>query len=139
MGYESHIKEFKGKLSEKEIKFLEAAGQIVKSAAKLLCPVGAFYGGSLRQDINHQVNEDDKSVAIGNNKEYAIYVLKGTGMYAEDGNGRTTPWKYYDPKTGKYYWTHGQKPQNYLEKAINQQQGTIKKLAEDILGEVDDG
>ena len=139
MGYESNVDGFIKKLGEKEYKFLKAVGALWKSAAKLLCPVSKPYGGTLRQDIDGRVLEKEKSVAVGNDVEYAVYVNKGTGIYAKDGNGRKKPWKYYDPKTGKYYLTRGQKPQPYLENSLMQQQANIKSLAADILGEVDDG
>ncbi len=139
MGYESNVDQFRKNLKDKEYKFLEAVGQIVKSAAKLLCPVGLFYGGSLRNDIKHKVISENKSVAIGNDLDYALYVNKGTGIHAEDGNGRKTPWQYYDPKTGEYHFTHGQKPQPYLQQALDQQHVNIKSLAEKIIGEVNNG
>ncbi len=139
MGYESNVNDFIKKLDDKEYKFLKAVGSLWKSAAKLLCPVGKFYGGSLRQDIDDKVLEKEKGIAVGNNLDYAIYVNKGTGIYGQDGDGRKQPWKYYDPKTDKYYWTHGMRPQPYLEESLMQQQSNIKKLAADILGGVDDG
>ncbi len=131
-GSTSDIKKFIGELELTEIKFLQAVGEVVKGQAVLLCPVGEFYGGNLRQDINFKVVEQDKFVAIGNNLEYAIYVNKGTGIYAEDGDGRSEPWFYYDPKSGNYYKTYGQKPQPYLQEAVEQMTPTIKELAKQM-------
>ena len=136
MGYESIVDDAIKQLKENELNFLELVGRAVEGQAALLAPVGILYGGNLRQDISHKIitniatQKDEKGVAIGNNIEYAIYVNKGTGIHAEDGNGRETPWTYYDPKSQKYYTTEGQKPQPYLKQAIEKQRGTIVKLAE---------
>lgn len=129
---ENKIQDFIRSLDEAEIRFLQAVGELVKGQAILLCPVGQFYGGNLRQDINFQVVEQERFVAIGNNLEYAIYVNKGTGIYSADGNGRTTPWFYYDPKSKQYYQTVGQKPQPYLQQAVDKMKPQIKELAKQM-------
>ncbi len=133
MAYESKIKDFKKSLEANELRFLTAVGELVKGQAMLLCPAGKFYGGNLRQDIDYKVVESDKFVAIGNNLEYAIYVNKGSGVYAEGGGGRKTAWTYYDPVTEKYYKTVGQEPQPYLEEAIELMTPRVQELAKSLL------
>ncbi len=130
--FKSNISEFISKLENAELQFLQACGELVKGQAVLLCPVGEFYGGNLRQDIDFKVIENDKLVVVGNNLEYAIYVNKGTGVYTEDGNGRKKEWVYYDPKSGKYYKTMGQKPQPYLQQAVDKMKPQLKELAKEI-------
>ena len=54
---------------------LEAVGLTAEGYAKLLCPVDT---GRLRNSISHAVNENEKTVYIGTNVEYAPYVELGT-------------------------------------------------------------
>ncbi|MRC32413.1 HK97 gp10 family phage protein, partial [Bacillus thuringiensis] len=73
-----------------------AIGQFVSSKAKLLAAVDT---GNLRRSISSKAEQE--KVIIGTSADHGIYVEKGTGIYAVDGDGRKTPWMYRDPKTGK--------------------------------------
>lgn len=95
-----------------------------EAIAKRECPVDQ---GPLRADIHSEMVEtrDRLEGAIGNKLKYAPYVHNGTGIYAVNGDGRKTPWKYNVP-IGKYkgwHLTKGQRPQPYLKK-------TLEKLKE---------
>src|SRR5690606_20257334 len=41
---------------------------------------------------------------------YAIYIHEGTGIHAAKGDGRKTPWVYFDEKLGRYVFTKGMLP-----------------------------
>ena len=87
--------------------------------------------GALRADtrsLGVEIVGDEVHGAVGNSLEYAIYHHQGTGIYAEEGNGRKTPWVYEDPKTGEKIYTRGSKPNPYLKDTIEQEQSTISKL-----------
>lgn len=83
--------------------------------------------GELEKSLTYAF-EDDYTVAIGTNKEYAPYVEIGTGIYAGEagngiysqylGTGRQTSWVYYDPVTDQFYTTRGQMGQPYLLPAL---------------------
>ena len=66
---------------------------MVEAQAKVNCPVD---DGQLRQSIGSEVKGNIG--AIGTNVEYAPYVHQGTGIYAVNGDGRKTRWKYQDAK-----------------------------------------
>lgn len=105
---------------------MEKACLVVERDAKVECPVDQ---GPLRAGMMHQVNMSSTEIVgiIGNSNEYAPYVHQGTGIYAKDGNGRQTPWKY-EAKGGKYagwHITRGQKPQPFLEKARDKNKDKI--------------
>jgi hypothetical protein len=136
MGYESNVDEFKNLFELQEFKLLTAIGLAWQGNSRLRCPVGNKYGGNLRQDIDYLLLKKEKAVIVGNNLEYAIYVNKGTGLYAEDGDGRKTPWVYFDAKTNAYYKTYGQKPQPYLFEGLTDTRRVIPKLIEDTMGEL---
>ncbi|HAT4306267.1 TPA: HK97 gp10 family phage protein [Clostridium perfringens] len=91
---------------------------LVKRDAIKNCPVDM---GILRASIFFRTIHNSNLVkgVIASNLEYAPYVHQGTGIYAKDGDGRKTPWKY-KVEAGKYKGWHktvGQKPQPFLEKA----------------------
>lgn len=94
------------------------ACDIVEGAAKDKAPKDT---GALRRSITSKVeitgNEIDGIVYTP--LEYAPYVEYGTGLYAENGNGRKTPWVYMDDK-GNYHYTHGQYPHPYMRPALQE-------------------
>lgn len=106
-------------------KALNRACLVVENEAKRLCPVDT---GDLRSSITHEVNNDVG--IVGTNKEYAPYVEFGTGIFASEGNGRDTPWSYQDDK-GEWHTTVGQKPQPFLETAIQTKKKLVIKVFND--------
>lgn len=121
------------KIVEKQmLKNITKACLLIEREAKENCPVDQ---GTLRAAMTHDSNIIFGEIVgrVGNTMEYAPYVHQGTGIYAKDGNGRKTPWKY-KAKAGKYkgwHITKGQKPQPFLEKA---KVDNISKI-QNILGE----
>lgn len=114
-------------MEEKKRAALEAIGITAEGYAKLLTPVDT---GRLRNSISHTVVGDD--CYIGTNVEYAPWHELGTGIYASDGNGRKTPWTYYD-RNGKLHYTRGVKPKHMLKKAASEHTAEYKKIIEGIL------
>lgn len=88
---------------------LEKCGLVAEGYAKKLCPVDT---GNLRNSITHVVDEQEPAAIIGTDNEYAAYVELGTGIYAEGGGGRPTPWVYQDAK-GNWHYTRGNKAQPF--------------------------
>ena len=99
---------------------LDRACIIVENQAKINCPVKY---GTLRASITHEV--EGVNGVVGTNTEYAPYVEFGTGLFAEAGNGRQTPWSYQD-ENGEWHTTIGQHPQPYLGLALNQQSKAVQ-------------
>ena len=86
---------------------------MIEIDAKMLCPVGI--SGHLRGSIHKELDKDKLEGRTGTNKEYAPYVCFGTGIHAEGGKGRQTPWVY---KTSRgWFFTHGNVPQPYMRPA----------------------
>ena len=108
---------------------MEIACLLVEREAKQNCPVDE---GVLRAAMFSQVSLDNTFIkgTVGNSMEYAPYVHQGTGLYAIEGDGRKTPWGY-EIKSGKYkgfHWTHGQKPNPFLQKARDENKDTIIEI-----------
>lgn len=102
---------------------------VIEREAKNKCSVDQ---GPLRAAMFHNVELGNGKIKgyVGNSMEYAPYVHNGTGIYAKDGNGRRTPWKY-KVESGKYagwHITKGQKPKPFLEKAKLESINTIKDI-----------
>lgn len=109
------------------LRALERCGLQAEGYAKDLTPVDT---GNLRNGITHQVSEDGREVYIGTNVEYAPYVELGTGVYAEGGGGRPTPWVYQDAK-GQWHWTRGNPAQPFLKPSVADHAQTYRNIIED--------
>lgn len=108
---------------------LAQAGAVVESAAKENAPVDT---GELRNSISYEVNGRD-SVSIGTNLEYGPYIEWGSGLFAEEGDGRQdVPW-HYQSADGEWHTTSGQHPQPFLRPAFEDTVDDVKRvLAENI-------
>lgn len=120
--YNSNIKSAKRSFSSASKRSREAIGVFVVGEAQLRAPVDT---GNLKNSYTHRVEAD--RVHIGTNTKYAIYVELGTGVHAENGNGRKTPWAFMG-NDGNWYFTRGSKPQPHLRPAFTQNRERIKKL-----------
>ena len=80
--------------------------------------------------------QNENCVAVGSTSENAIWEEFGTGIYAEDENGRKsnkgrkTPWIYTD-RHGKKVFTRGKTANHTLTRAMDSTEATLKMLAED--------
>ena len=108
---------------------MKTACYVVEAEAKKNCPVDM---GHLRASITSEVEVTDKEIIgyVGSNMDYAPYVHNGTGIYATNGDGRKTPWGY-EAEAGKYkgfHWTHGQRPQPFLENAKLAKKNSVERI-----------
>lgn len=96
----------------------QAKRNIAKNLADNKKPKGEGYrrSGFLLNNMTFEVNIDDLSLKVGDLMKYAIFVEKGTGIHAVDGNGRQDPWVYFSD--GKFHFTHGMEAQPFLEPAV---------------------
>lgn len=128
--------EFKDNSSEVKSEFvkallrgLEKCGLVAEGYAKKLQIPDT---GNLRNSITHVVDEDEPAVYIGTNVEYAPYVELGTGIYAEGGGGRPTPWVYQDAK-GNWHYTRGNKAQPFLKPAVAEHADKYREIIKNAL------
>lgn len=114
---------------------LEAIGFQAEGYAKPLTPSDT---GNLRNSITHVVqmgDDDGDAVYIGTNVEYAPYVEFGTGKFADNGQGRQTPWVYYDEKLQRFVYTHGREPAHMIRDALEKHADEYKSMVEEYLSE----
>lgn len=111
---------------------LERMGVQAEGYAIDLAPVDT---SNLQQNITKKVDAAADKVYVGTDVEYAVYVELGTGIYAEGGGGRPTPWVYQDEK-GNWHRTSGQEPQPFLRPAAKDHKQTYANILEDELKEL---
>lgn len=132
---ENHIDEAISALNAAKPKILETIGLKAEKYAKALCPVGTvestgkkgYRGGTLRNSITHQV--DDDTVSVGTNVEYAPYVELGTGPHF------TPPpeWESFDTPRGSGIGHGYVKPRPYLRPAIEDHMNEYEKIIKNEL------
>jgi len=127
MGVKWYGKKVIDKINKSNKQIINKACLMVERDAKILCPVGDT--GRLQSSITHEV--EGTAGRVGTNVKYAAYVELGTGIYAEGGKGRKTPWVY---KTDKgWFYTQGNKPQPYLRPALHKNEKKILQLFKKII------
>jgi HK97 gp10 family phage protein len=57
------------------------------------------------------------SVDVGPTTPYAVYLEYGTGIYAENGQGRQTPWKYQN-RLGEWVTTEGMRAHPFIRPSV---------------------
>ena len=89
--------------------------------------------GDTARSFSYKV--DGTSVFVGSNAENAIWEEYGTGIHAEAGDGRKTPWVYKD-RHGKFHTTKGKKGTRALRKAMESKAPVAEKIIEAKLGAI---
>lgn len=102
-----------------EAALTDCGSQAEGYAKSTLTVTGRRGEGFLINSISNTVKvEKDRAMAyVGTNNEYAPYHEMGTGIYAEGGGGRQTPWSYKD-RHGEWHTTRGIRPTHFLKNAI---------------------
>lgn len=113
---------------EQELKLaMGKACAFVEGEAKKKAPKG---NGELRRSIESRVENNGGDIVgvVSTPLEYAPYVEFGTGLFAEDGDGRKdVPWCYQDEK-GEWHTTSGQPPAPFLRPALHENRATILRI-----------
>ena len=89
--------------------------------------------GVLRSSITFEVEDD--TVAIGTNVHYAPYIEFGTGIHAESGGGRQTPWAWQDMQ-GNWHRTSGMEPKPFLRPAIEDNLDEYQQIMAQVLSQI---
>ena len=91
--------------------------------------------GALRRSIKSKVELTGNSIEgiVYSPLEYAPYQEFGTGLFAENGNGRKTGWAYEHEKTGETIFTRGNRPHPFLRPAVNENKDKIIQIISDSI------
>lgn len=113
-------------------KSLETAALLVERSAREKAPKDT---GALRRSIRSKVEGLEGIVYTP--LEYAPYIEYGTGLFAEEGNGRKdVPWNYQDDK-GNWHSTSGLKPQPFMRPSLDENREKIVDILKE--GVMNDG
>ena len=127
--FKDNSSKVKSEFGEALLRGLEKCGLVAEGYAKKLCPVDT---GNLRNSITHVVDEQEPAAIIGTDSEYGGYVELGTGIYAEGGGGRPTPWVYQDTN-GNWHYTRGNKAQPFLKPAVAEHADKYREIIKNAL------
>ena len=106
---------------------MSKAALLVEAEAKKKAPRD---NGDLARSITSKVETSGGEVTgtVFTPLFYAPYVEYGTGLFAEDGNGRKdVPWHYKDDK-GEWHSTSGQKPQPFMRPALDENREQVLRI-----------
>lgn len=112
-GFEVAVDKFEKHIIKQIKRIVSETAEMIVSQAKALAPVG---DGNLKSSIDVTYAQGGLTAIIKVGAEYGIYVEFGTGIYATEGNGRDTPWVYYN--NGRYYYTRGMKAQPFWNPSL---------------------
>lgn len=135
--FESHKDEVSAELKQKVYAWLEAIGEDAAStSANVLTMTNTIDTGRLKNSISHAVDEPNQCVYIGTppDIDYAFYHEFGTGIYAEGGGGRQSPWAFQD-KDGVWHYTHGVPAKHFIQFGATAHQAQYKQMLESALKE----
>lgn len=109
---------------------------LVEGSAKYNTPVDTGY---LRRSFTHKVDSTPGKTEgeVGTNVECAHYVEFGTGIHAENKQGKKEPWWYKTPD-GQWIRTSGQRPKHMLTNAFNKHKKTIQNMIQKAVKKVTD-
>lgn len=91
--------------------------------------------GTLKASIKSDVVHDGGDIIgiVYTPLEYAPYVEFGTGLFAENGNGRkNVPWHFQDDK-GEWHSIVGSKPYPFMRPALDENREKIVRMLKEAL------
>ncbi|MDA7028457.1 HK97 gp10 family phage protein [Bacillus sp. CLL-7-23] len=104
---------------EEAKRLVTETAELIYSYAVLNAPTAMIDGGNLKNSIEIDYKDGGLKAVISVGASYSVYVEYGTGIYAEDGNGRKTPWVYYDNKLNRWVVTRGMRAQPFWNPAVD--------------------
>ncbi|MEN2765833.1 HK97-gp10 family putative phage morphogenesis protein [Ornithinibacillus xuwenensis] len=118
IGFENAVDKFEKRFIKRIKEIVAETAEIIASQMVALAPVAEIDGGNLKRSIDVRYYNHGLTAIVTVGAEYAIYVEFGTGIYAEEGKGRKTPWVYFDTKLNRYIWTRGMSAQPFYRPSI---------------------
>lgn len=96
--WERAVNKFEKHIIREVKRIVAETAEMMVSQMKALAPVSEIDGGNLKKSIDVMYVKGGLTAIITVGASYGVYVEFGTGIYSIEGNGRKTPWVYYDKK-----------------------------------------
>jgi HK97 gp10 family phage protein len=114
----------------------QAGAEVLKTGMRQRAPRDT---GELIEKIqSHIVEASNEKIEddIGSDAPHAVYQEYGTGIYAENGQGRKTPW-VYKRKDGGFITTSGNRPHPFIRPTVREDyRKTIDAMQKEFSGRV---
>lgn len=111
-------------------KAITRSALLVQREARQEAPVDV---GFLRNSIG--IRYQKLGARVAPTVKYALWVHEGTGRFARNGGGRSTPWVYKD-RTGAFRRTRGQKANPFMERAVSLSEPSIRSVFQSTVSEI---
>ena len=125
-------------LNRQELLDIEGNGaRVVINGERMRVPTGDTSAAKNTID-SHIIEADDNHVIdeIGPTVLYGPFLEYGTGIYAENGKGRQTPWTYYSDKLGRFVTTHGMKAQPFIRPTAEEDKDKMQEAVSAAFGAI---
>jgi HK97 gp10 family phage protein len=126
MAYESSIPKAKENIKRNISTGMDAVSKKVLDDVKdNILRQGAKDTGQLLN--SYKIVQTEDGFEIGSDLDYSLYVEFGTGVYAEDGKGISTPWAY-KAADGTWRTTKGMRPRPHIRPAFENNAEEIEMM-----------
>lgn len=128
--FEDYSSRCKDELRQAGIKWLHECGMVL---IKQITDIYRVDTGQTKNSFDYIVDDDALEMTIGSPMENAIWEEFGTGIYAENGNGRKSSWTYKDVK-GNWHKTKGKKGTKAFRRSFDMRKKQLQDLFDEKLG-----
>lgn len=121
-------------LQAKQLSFVDQGGEHIKTNMRMRCAHDSVWTIANVQVESYVTDGGAESeTGCATDSMVPIYLEYGTGIHAVNGDGRKTPWTYYDEETDQFFRTHGMEAQPFAQPGFDAAKPGIDRLAEKVL------
>lgn len=121
-------------LQAKRLSFVAQGGEHIKTNMRMRCAHDSVWTIANVQVESYVTDGGAESeTGCATDSMVPVYLEYGTGIHAVNGDGRKTPWTYYDEETDQFFRTHGMKAQPFAQPGFDAAKPGIDRLAEKVL------
>lgn len=121
-------------LQAKQLSFVAQGGEHIKTNMRMRCAHDSVWTIANVQVESYVTDGGAESeTGCATDSMVPVYLEYGTGIHAVNGDGRKTPWTYYDEETDQFFRTHGMEAQPFAQPGFDAAKPGIDRLAEKVL------
>lgn len=127
--FECNSEQCKEEIKRASIRWLHKCGMVI---IKQILDIYRNDTGQTKNSFDYIVDESELSCTIGSPMENAIWEEFGTGIEAENGNGRKSAWSYKDAR-GNWHKTKGKKGTKAFRRSFDVKKKSLQDLFADMM------